>query len=127
MENGIAAHRIAHGDEALRACVPDDEGKIAFKALQAFEPAIAIDGESKRGIVVAVCVQRRQAQTGAQLLPIIETTHQHGVYVGNCRLRHQPWTIRQAVIAHVKFSLAAANADSKPDSHGTAPWELGLS
>jgi hypothetical protein len=94
MKDGIAAHRVAHGDEALRACVPDDEGEIAFKALQPFDAALAIDGESKRGIVVAVCIQCPQVQTGAQLLSVIESTHQDGVYVGNCRLRHQPRTIR---------------------------------
>ena len=42
MKNGIAAHGVAHGDEALRARVPDNEGKIAFKTLQAFEPALAL-------------------------------------------------------------------------------------
>jgi hypothetical protein len=34
VEDGIAAHRVPHGDEAPLAGIPDHEGKIAFEALQ---------------------------------------------------------------------------------------------
>ena len=92
-------------DQALLACVPDHEGEIAFEALQAFEPALTVDGKSQRGIAVCSALQqrqRRQVQTRAQILAVVEPAHQHGAQTGNCRLRHQGRTIRVAMIAHAE-------------------------
>ena len=78
IEDGIAAHWIAHAHEVLLAGVPDREGKIAFEVLQAFRPALKVDRKRQRGVAVfrgITHVHRRQIQPSAQVCSVVEPPH----------------------------------------------------
>ena len=126
MEDRKATHRVAHADQALLAGVPDHQGKIAFKALEAFEPALAVDRKSQRGIAVFCALARLgRRQPSAQIRAVVEPTHQHGAHPRNCRLHHKGRTIVVTVVAQVELGLTMSSEDGEPNSHGTSPWGSG--
>jgi hypothetical protein len=131
-EDGISAHRVAHGDETSRAFVEDHQGEIAFKVLEAFEPTLTIDGKGKRSIVfffvianAIVALEHRQVrhlvQASAQLRAIVKPAHKHSAHASRGHLHHQRRSIVLAVIAHPKLGFGLSSKDCESDIHGTAP------
>ena len=126
IEDGIAARRGAHAHQPPLACVPDDEGKIAFEALQAFQPALPIDGKGQCRVVVLGAVPqlgRRQFQSRAQVVAVVEPADEREARARGRRQRHQGGPILVAVILNMKLGFVIPSKYLKTNRHGSLPSE----